>query len=561
MDDWAEFRKQYSDSKSQVSGDDWEDFRNQYRPPQVSEIPVPPGATPPIVPQGSDAKNFAMGAGRGGRDLIDGPAYLLPKSLGYVTGLGGYAPNRVSDFFDKEAKRVSEINRAAESEYQSKTPGSVAAGTGRVLTNLASGAIPFFGQAGKGQQATKGAQYLESALKGGLLGGVFGTKTEDDSFFKNAALGGSIGLLGQTVANGLKSLVNPSGASNVRDGLVQVAKQEGIPLNAAQASNSPFLKAVDGALDYLPFTSGKQQAFKENQAAKFTDALARKMGTTGPLTPQAVGQARQAAGRAVGDITRQYDMSPQATNNLVSELANLQGRYQLATSDTQKALQSSIDEVLGKIQNNQMKGEAYRNLHSFLGKQQVSGDPAKAVSDVRKTLSNAMFSSAPKSFQDALEKARSEYQAVMTLAPAAARSVDGMISPNAVLQAVNSGVKNAKFGARSDLADLGRVGKMIAPMANSGTQPRQMAQGLLTGNWIADGTNIPGLSQASGLLGIPVQALMNSPLGVAMVTKGAGGLPMVGPALRQTQPVVSGLLSGGAPGMMGPRPVDYLFSN
>lgn len=55
---------------------------------------------------------------QGARDPIDAGAQLLPRALSSISSLGGYAPNRVSRFFDSEAQRVDSINSTNEAEYQ-----------------------------------------------------------------------------------------------------------------------------------------------------------------------------------------------------------------------------------------------------------------------------------------------------------------------------------------------------------------------------------------------------------------------------------------------------------
>ena len=63
---------------------------------------------------------------QGARDPIDGLAQLLPRALSGLASLGGFAPNRVSEYLDSEAKRVDAMNATNEADYQAsrqaKTP-------------------------------------------------------------------------------------------------------------------------------------------------------------------------------------------------------------------------------------------------------------------------------------------------------------------------------------------------------------------------------------------------------------------------------------------------------
>lgn len=140
--------------------------------------------------------NLGRGITRGARDLIDGPAYLLAKGFDKLAGTN-------------EAARVSDINKAAEEDYQSSTPGSVAAGVGRVGANIGSAFTPGTGQisaANKIADLWKAGNYAKSLAAAGGLGAVqnslLGTKTEDDSLALNAALGGALAPAAQVAGVG-----------------------------------------------------------------------------------------------------------------------------------------------------------------------------------------------------------------------------------------------------------------------------------------------------------------------------------------------------------------------
>ena len=71
------------------------------------------GSSPQVTPPSS---GFMMGL----KDPITGGAQLLPRALAGITSLGGTTPNRVSQFFSDEARRVDEMARAEEEAYQAQ---------------------------------------------------------------------------------------------------------------------------------------------------------------------------------------------------------------------------------------------------------------------------------------------------------------------------------------------------------------------------------------------------------------------------------------------------------
>lgn len=101
---------------------------------QTFEVTAPDSATPEQVqafakktfgaakaPASTGQKVQASAPGRilqGARDPIDAGAQLLPRGLEFLTSLGGAAPNKLSDFFGSEARRVDAMNAGNEAEYQ-----------------------------------------------------------------------------------------------------------------------------------------------------------------------------------------------------------------------------------------------------------------------------------------------------------------------------------------------------------------------------------------------------------------------------------------------------------
>lgn len=154
---------------------------------------------------------------QGIRDPIDAVAQMAPRALSAVTSLGGLVPNKVSGFFDDEAKRVDSMNSKNEADYQQARKAAMPMGSvldpaqdpgfdggrllgnvvspanaaiaarlpvaatalGRVGVGLAGGAAggaltPVDVQPGQGYAETKAAQVGLGAVAGGVLGPVAG---------------------------------------------------------------------------------------------------------------------------------------------------------------------------------------------------------------------------------------------------------------------------------------------------------------------------------------------------------------------------------------------------
>jgi len=92
-----------------------------------------------------------------------------------------------------------------------------------------------------------------------------------------AAVGGLGGLVGTALGQGTNALVRGAGtyASAAVRALADKAEQAGIPLRAADISQSKALHALQGILDHTPF-SGAQQ--REGAQKAFTKAITRTLG-------------------------------------------------------------------------------------------------------------------------------------------------------------------------------------------------------------------------------------------------------------------------------------------
>lgn len=514
---------------------------------------------------------FAKGAVRGVRDLVDGGAYLLPKGMQQLTSLGSFTPNKLSDFFGSEAQRVSDINRAAENQYQQDAQGSATAGAGRVVGNIVTSFVPGVG-VGRVAQGTSVLGKLGQAAKtGAKLSVLQNTRTQDDSVLSNAAFGVAAGTLGQGLASGIGRIVRPvqTALTPQAQRLAQVAQRNGINLTLAQRTASKPLAVVDAVMENLPLTAGVRAAEKQAQQTAFNRAVGRTFGTQADeLTPPVIGEARNRIGQRFSGLAQRNTVNQQAANQLVDDLASISRditRY--GVSDTQRVVSNVIDDVLAKVESRTgtMSGQAYRELDSQLGRlarNASSGDVRHYVGQVRESLRRAMDQSINDADRKAWQRARQQYANLMTVAPVVAVNPSGNVSAQALLRAVNSANKSAKFTGGGKLGELARVGKafIAESVPNSGTAQRAYMQNLLTNGLFGAGAGYAGGGDTQGaaigaLAGLAgpraIQLMLGSPAVQAYMTRGLLGVPGAGVLAGTTQKAIG----GGRLGVLG----DSLF--
>lgn len=409
--------------------------------------------------------------------------------------------------------------------------------------------------------------YTGAAAVGGAMGALQPT-VGDESRLANTAFGAGSGVVGQGVGNLVGRAIRPvqSTLPPQQQALANEAMRRGIPLTAGQQTGSRPLQIVDSVMENLPFTSGPQLAQKQAQKEAFNRAVGSTFGAPkSSLTPDVMGAAKQRIGQKFTDLSARNTL--QADDVLLSQLSNLDDQAsRFLTPDVGKVVKNRIDDVLSRVENGAMTGKAYRNLDSELGKAArgaANGDLRNALGELRGSLREAMDRSIGEVDQQAWKGARREYANLMTVAPLAAKSETGDVSGRTLLSAANTANRNAKFGAPSELAELGRVGRAFVSdnIPNSGTAQRNLYQSLLTsaggtgiggigaaatGNDPVQGMLIGGGVTAGGLLAPrAVQALMNSPAGKAYLTKGLMELT------PQELQVLTALGRSGGAGLLG----------
>lgn len=301
----------------------------------VQQAPVQAPAPTPQPEQGtgqqllSGAKNLGLGLVRGARDLIDGPAYLLASAFD-KTGLTS-----------GEGKKVSDINKQAEEEYQAATPGSVAAGTGRVAGNVAGAFIPGLGA---GKAAT--APSLARLATEGAAWGAAATRTEDDSLLGNTIAGAVTG----PVANKLISTVaNPLGRQVAADapGLIAQAEKHGLPVSAANVASASTPSMMAEKLIGTTVNHSPAQVEAVNKA--IAGQIGKGVGVPGA---QSVDSAlvNQSHPYAAFDNLTQGTQIPLSGGRLHQDLGPALAQYQRNVTDQNGALLSEVNGLFNHAQ-------------------------------------------------------------------------------------------------------------------------------------------------------------------------------------------------------------------
>ncbi|MBF8177653.1 hypothetical protein [Herminiimonas contaminans] len=322
---------------------------------------------------------------QGMRDPIDAAAQMLPHGLRGLTSLGGLAPNRVSEFFDSEAKRVDSMNAEGERDYQSARTavGKEGFDGGRLVGNVLSPAnVAISARApiaatttlgrigyGAGVGATGGLLTPVNDLKEGQS--FFGTKAAQAGMgaATGAVLTPIMGKVGDVIArkfNSLQAASNPeigARASLKTDELIKEALEEvgqkfsDIPEQQMNVLRGQVVDAMKQGKKLDPAAMLRQQDFNDLNIPA----------TGGQISRDATQFARERNLRGVAGVgeplMNRFEVQNQKLQSKVGSFGgNSSGEQFQAGQQLAEALKRTDDQLRGKV------GDLYKEARASSGK-------------------------------------------------------------------------------------------------------------------------------------------------------------------------------------------------
>jgi hypothetical protein len=309
---------------------------------------------------------------------------------------------------------------------------------------------------------------------------------------ENAGWAGVGAGLGEGAASALGYLARPfaPALSNATRHLVDVARQRNIPLNAAQVTGSQPLKYADRALDFIPSSSGPQQAFKDQQRTAWQRELLGEGNQIGDeASQQVMSDFRRRTGDVYTDIAARNNIT--VDQPLKDALGNVADTRNLNIMDAnQRAIVEEYLRQFNKGQvGSQISGQGYQNTRSMLDKQAKSmrnTNPAESESlrNIRNALDEAMNRSVSPADSAALRQNNRDYM-VMKSIQRGINPTTEEISPNLLINELTRKNPNSVIYGQGDqsLNDIAKVGKEFISQQtpNSGTAQISKMIALLTG--------------------------------------------------------------------------------
>lgn len=424
----------------------------------------------------STAEKVFAGAGKAVVDTGRGAGQILRSAL----------PQSFADKIGLPTQKDIDESKKLDAALMDTTAGNVGNFAGNVGMAVLPGGLISKG-VGAARVVIKAAPYLASALSGGAQSGIQPVAT-GESRAMNTAFGAATGLAGQGLSDAAGKFAR--GASDkiapaVKD-LLAKADAYGIPVNAAQLSDSRFLKTLQSTLEKIPFT-GASAAKKEQQQA-FNRAVSKTFGEDTPtITRDIYAQAKKRIGGAFEDLTSRNSLD---ANPLVEKLAGVvDDAAKFGTDDSARAVSNIVDEFLSKADSSGIvPGKAYQAIDSKIGKlMKAGGEKSLFLGNLRDSLREGMDASISQADSAAWKQARSQYKALKTIRDLVSKDgVDGNISASGLMGRINAsqaGKEANAMGNAGTLGELAQIGKQFVrdPIPDSGTASRMATLGLLGG--------------------------------------------------------------------------------
>lgn len=463
-----------------------------------------------------------MGILRGARDVVDAGAQMLVR--------GAAAANLAPQ---SEVKRVDQINRDAEKQYQQGRSDGQGFDALRLVGNVLATSPVFAGvPAGTGLAAKTAL----GAVSGAGYGAMQPVENPGQDFWtqkaQQAKTGAISGAIAAPITAGLTRIIQPKTSPDVKALL-----REGITPTPGQVLGGGFRSAEEKAKSIPILGSSIRNAEQRGTEQLNAAAVNRSLTPIGKELPKGT-TGREAVQFAEDALKQSYDDvltkigAPKVDNQMLGELANLRNIVANQPKDFAGRLDKIIDnEILGRTQNGRLTGEAVKAAEGNLGelarglRKNPDYDTRKlgeAVDETQRILRSWLERTAPKDVSAQL-KATNQGWANFKRVQRAASSVaaeDGVFSAAQLQSAVKALDRSKDKGAfargNALMQDLSGPAKNVLAnkVPNSGTTDRALAAlglaaplaGTAVTPWLAAGAipaalyTKPGQAAMAGLL-------------------------------------------------------------
>ena len=439
----------------------------------------------------SGTDKFFAGAGKAVVDMGRGIRQLgaeAGQKLGFQTNADQYRQEQ--DALNKQDSPL--MNTGA--GIAGNIAGNIAATYAGGSLLRGAGALAGAGRIGQALNTVGSAITSPTSIKGaaavGAGMGAIQPVGANDSRTMNSAVGGVAGAAMQAASNLIGKAVTGTGAHlDAADArAVRTLENNGVQLDAAQRSGSPFLRRMKSTLSDNPITAGAQLAADQTQKSQFNQAVLRNIGVNAEAaTPEIMGPARKEIGAMFNDALQGAQITP--SKNALTQLQVIGERSKRVLPGESNQITSTVNDILKHLQENggKLDGAYYHTLRGDLASLTSEKGVAPLASELLNGLDSAFQQAVSPDKSSLFTQARRMWRNLKVIEGAIATDESGNISAAKLANAFGTkrnrivGVYGAGDESIINLAKLAKAGKQLLPdkLPNSGTAARVAGQAIL----------------------------------------------------------------------------------
>ena len=388
--------------------------------------------------------------------------------------------------------------------------------------------------------ALPGGTIGKAALTGAAMGATQPTLPEESKAF-NIASGAALGGAGQGAVNAIGRIAQPivKNLSEIGQKSVQVLKDAGVPLDAAQATGSKVMQFAKRITSDNPFTGAENQAFSHVQNNAYTKAISKTMGEDAEhITPEIIQNAKTRLGENYDQLFERNGV--RITRNFSNELFDLKNEAERILPKGEHAVTNIVNDIIDKSKANMghLEGKQYqafkRQLDALEKQGGLSAHYAGELKDkLLEGLSNTVQKFGKEGDIALLKTTNKQYGNMKKIEDIALKDAEeGHVSPSLLYNSLTTKNKrNAFYQDDPELAKLAQAGKAILPEKgpNSGTAKRLAAQAAIPTTLAAydyakegDIGKALGVGASAYLIPKALQVGLNNPTFAKYLEKGVG---------------------------------------
>jgi hypothetical protein len=243
-----------------------------------------------------------------------------------------------------------------------------------------------------------------------------------------------------------------------------------------------FSKLAGQASSDVPLSNSKNASNQVAYTRNLIDLINPEEGKADRLTPEVFDKAMTRSGEGIGDITAR---TPIPGDDLMPGIRGVD--LSKATPDNAKIVEAYIGDIQKAAEKGDgtIDGTALKEINSQIGQQarnNAGNDLGRYLNDIQDVIQDAVERNAKPEDVQPLRDFRRQYAYGKMVEPLVAKTIDGKISPAALMARVVATKQGKHYMARAmggPIGDLAKVGQLIKEPGSSGTAERSLVYGAI----------------------------------------------------------------------------------